>query len=132
MPVVKVECQIFDIMAVCVDRLSGWFVAIPGQNKRLTVAKVAKAILKNQWRPFGFSSIISTDQGSHFTGEWWKTVCAVLGIRQAYSQACHHQSNGRAEMAGQILLEKFVKFGFKIKLIGLRPCQLFWTDIMTP
>ena len=116
MPVVKVEGQIFDIMAVCVDRLSGWVVAVPGQNKGLTGAKVAKAMLKNQWRPFGIPSIISTDQGSHFTGEWWKTMCAVLGIRQAYSQAYHHQANGRAEMAGQILLEKLRKIWIQNKI----------------
>jgi hypothetical protein len=116
MPVGKVEGQIFDIIAVCVDRLSGWVVAVPGQNKGLTGAKVAKAMLKNQWRPFGIPSIISTDQGSHFTGEWWKTMCAVLGIRQAYSQAYHHQANGRAEMAGRILLKKLRKIWIHNKI----------------
>ena len=109
MPPVKWEGENYDIMAVCVDRLSGWIVAVPGQNKGLTGAKVAKAMLKTQWRPFGIPSLITSDQGSHFTGEWWRTMCANLGIRQAYSQAYHHQANGRAEMAGQLLLEKLRK-----------------------
>jgi hypothetical protein len=78
MPDVKVNNQIFNNMAVCVDRLSGWLVSIPEQNKGLTGAKVAKAMLQHQWRPFGIPSIITSDQGSHFTGEWWKTMCALL------------------------------------------------------
>ena len=99
----------YDIMAVAVDRLSGWVVAIPELNKGLTGSKVARAMLLHQWRPFGIPSIITSDQGSHFTGDFWKTMCANLGIRHAYSQAYHHQANGRAEMAGQILLERLRK-----------------------
>ena len=36
-------------------------------------------------------------------------MCARLGIRQAFSQAYHHQANGRAEMSGQLLLERLRK-----------------------
>jgi hypothetical protein len=74
MPSVKHEGSIYDMMAVCVDRHSGWIVAVPVQNKGLTGAKVAKAMFKYQWRPFGIPSIITSDQGSHFTGEWWRTM----------------------------------------------------------
>ncbi len=81
-------------MAVFVDMFSVWFVAVPWQNKGLTGSKVATSMLKYQWRPFGIPSISSMNQGSHFTGEWWKTLCAVLSIRQAFSQAYHHQANG--------------------------------------
>ncbi len=41
----------YDMMAVCLDRHSGCIVAVPVQNKGLTGAKVAKALLKYQWRP---------------------------------------------------------------------------------
>ena len=37
--------------------------------------------------------------------EWWKNMCAELGIRHAYAQAYHHQANGRAEVAGQQIKE---------------------------
>jgi hypothetical protein len=77
--------NINDMMAVCVDRHSGWIVAVPVQNKGLTGAKVAKVMLKYQWSPFGIPSIITSDQGSHFTGEWWRTMDANLGILTSIS-----------------------------------------------
>ena len=104
MPEVEHEGEKFDRMVVCVDRLSGWMVAVPCLDKGLTGRKVALMMLK-EWRILGIPSIISCDQGSHFTGAWWKTLCAELGIRIAYSQAYHHQANGRVEVAGQQLKE---------------------------
>ena len=61
------------------------------------------------WRFFGIPSIVTTDQGAQFISAWWRTLCGRLGIRQAYSQAYHHQANGRAESAGQHLMEKMRK-----------------------
>jgi hypothetical protein len=116
MPPVKFGGGEYDIMAVCVDRMSGWIVAIPARNKGLTGAIVAKLMLKYQWRPFGIPSLITSDQGAHFANEWWKTMCAKLGIRQAFSQAYHHQANGRAEMAGQQIEEKLRKMQAQDKI----------------
>ena len=53
---------------------------------------------------FGIPAIITSDQGSQFVGQWWRTMCARLGIRQAYSQAYRHQANGRTEVAGKSLI----------------------------
>ena len=49
---------------------------------------------------FGIPSVITSDQGPQFASAWWKTMCARLGIRMAYSQAHRPQANGRAERAG--------------------------------
>jgi transposase InsO family protein len=76
----------------------------------LTGAKVAQAMLEHQWRPFGIPSIITTDQGSHFVNSWWQHMCAVLGVRHAVSHAYHHRANGRAERAGQQVIEKCRSF----------------------
>ena len=100
MPHVLYEGGEYNMMAVCVDRHSGWLVAIPVLEKGLTGAKLAKMMVKDYWRPFGIPSVISSDQGSHFISTWWTTLCSLLGIRQAFSQAYHHQANGRAERAG--------------------------------
>ena len=105
MPHVLFEGEHFNMMAVCVDRHSGWVVALPVLEKGLTGAKLAKLMVRQQWRPFGVPSIVSSDQGSHFVSTWWTTLCSLLGIRQAFSQAYHHQANGRVERAGQQLLE---------------------------
>ena len=109
MPPVEFEGQNFDTMIVCVDRHSGWIVAIPTQNKGLTGSKVAKLMLQQFWRPFGIPSVITSDLGSHFIGSWWQTLCAQLGIRVAYVHAYHHQTNGRAERAGLQILDRLKK-----------------------
>jgi hypothetical protein len=106
LPLVEWEGQAYDNLIVCVDRHSGWVVAIPALGKGLTGAKVARAMVQNQWRPFGVPSLITSDQGSQFVGSWWQTMCSILGIRQAFSHAYHHQANGRAERAGQQIFER--------------------------
>ena len=70
LPPVEFEGVLWDSLIVCVDRHSGWIVAVPGINKGLTGEIVAKAMLKHQWRPFGIPSVIISDQGSHFIVSW--------------------------------------------------------------
>ena len=101
MPHVRYEGGEYNMMAVCVDRHSGWLVAVPCLEKGLTGAKLAKLMVRYFWRPFGIPAIISSDQGSHFISAWWQNLCSLLGVRQAFSQAYHHQANGRVERAGQ-------------------------------
>ena len=113
MPEVELENRKFDTMVACVDRHSGWMVVIPTLYRGLSGAEVARSMLKNMWRPFGIPSVITSDQGSHFVNTWWETMCAKLGIRQAFSQAYHHQANGRAEVAGQQIMELLRKLNAK-------------------
>ena len=84
MDTVKKGEETFDTMAVCVDRHSGWIIAVPCLDKGLSGRKLALLMLK-EWQIFGIPSIVSTDKGSHFTSAWWQTLCAELGIRHAYS-----------------------------------------------
>ena len=100
MPQVKFEGKTYNTIALCVDRESGWIVATPHRNEGLTSDKVAKAMYAH-WQMFGVPSRVTSDRGPHFTGTWWRTMCAHLGIRSAYAQAYHHQANGRAKVAGQ-------------------------------
>ena len=50
---------------------------------------------------FGVPQVIHSDRGPHFISSWWQTLRAGLGVRLSYSQAYHHQGNGRAESAGR-------------------------------
>ena len=100
LPSVSWEGKIFDTIILCVDRHSGWIVAVPALTKGLTGGKVVRAMLHSQWQLFGIPSIITSDQGSHFLSSWWQTLCAGLGVRLGQSQAYHHASNGGAEVAG--------------------------------
>ena len=116
MPAVLWEGQKYDTMVVCVDRHSGWMVAVPCLNQGLTGAKVAKLMIQNQWRPFGVPSVITSDQGSHFVSAWWQNMCALMGIGHAFSQAYHHQANVWAEMAGQQLMKRLNKLYIEEKI----------------
>jgi len=108
MPSVEFEGQTFDYMAVCVDRQSGWMVATPHLGKGLTAEKVAKAMYR-QWDMFGIPSVVASDRGPQFASAWWHTLCAAFGVRRAYGQAYHHQANGRAEVAGQRIMNVLSK-----------------------
>ena len=104
MPSTTWEEQEYDCIFLCVDRLSGWIVACPTTKLGLTAENAAHLILDNGWGPFGVPSSITSDQGAQFVGQWWRTMCARLGIRQCYSQPHRPQANGRAERAGRQLL----------------------------
>ena len=66
-------------------------------------------MIENGWETFGIPSVITSDQGTQFISQWWKTMCARLGIRIAYSQAYKSQTNGRAEVAGQVIIRALRK-----------------------
>ena len=69
--------------------------------KGLTWSKVAQKILPKWVDIFGTPSIIMSDQDPKFVANWWKTMCALMGIQTAYSHAYHHQANGKAERTGK-------------------------------
>ena len=104
MPPVIWQSVYYDCMLVCVDRLSGWIIARPSQKDGLTAEKTAHLILDHGWNEVGVPSLITTDQGIQFTGQYWRTICHRLGIRHAYSQAHRPNGNGRAEKAGGQLI----------------------------
>ena len=85
LPPVRAEGKTFDCVVLCVDRHSGWLVAVPEFRTGLTGASVAKAFIK-QRSAFGIPTKITTDQGPLFAKSWWRTVCAIFGINHIYTQ----------------------------------------------
>ena len=116
MPDVEWDDQKFDCILLCVDRLSGWIVAQPTLKLGLTAKKAAHLMLDSGWNIFGVPTTITTDMGAQFVGKWWRTLCARLGVRQAFSQAHRPQANGRAERAGQQLIELLKKLNVAEKI----------------
>ena len=104
LPSVKWNGEEYGSLFVCIDRLSGWIIARPCRKLGFTAEKAAHMIMDNGWDVFGIPSIITSDQESQFVGQWWKTMCARLGVKQAYSQAYWAQANGKAESAGKTLI----------------------------
>ena len=99
----------YDCILLCVDRLSGWLVACPTTKSGLTAERAAHLLLEKGWEPFGVPATIHSDMGSQFVGQWWKTMCAKLGVHQTFSQPHRPRANGRAERAGQQLLSALKK-----------------------
>ena len=55
-----------------------------------------------EWvKMFGIPSVVTTDNGPHFVGTCWKTICSLFCVRRAYAHAYHHQANGKAERTGK-------------------------------
>ena len=109
MPEVEYRGKKYDAFLLCVDRLSGWIVARPTNHTGLTGEEAAHLMLDSSWGEFGVPSIVTADQGAQFISQYWTTMCARLGIRQAYSQAHRPQANGRAEVACRIIKDTLRK-----------------------
>ena len=115
-----------------VDRLSGWIVGIPTTKQGLTAKNAANLLLDHCWDFFGIPTLITSDQGPQFISQWWQTMCSRLGIRHAYSQAHHPRAHGRAERAGQSIIELLKKMNVDKKLTGLKLYPEFSINSMTP
>ena len=91
---------------LCVDRHTGWIIAIPSKKSGFTAEKAIKAMY-SKWMDMGggIPSVITSDLGSHFIGGWFRALCSQMGIRQAFSQAYRAQANGRAERGGRQIIE---------------------------
>ena len=61
----------------------------------------AKVMVERWWQPFRVPSVVTSDQGPQFAATFWRTLCGLLGVRTAFAQAYHPQTNGRAEVVGK-------------------------------
>jgi hypothetical protein len=72
LPEVEWGDNIYDAAVLCVDRHSGWMIAQPTQHKGLTAEKCAHLLLDGGWTHFGVPSVVTSDQGPQFAGQWFK------------------------------------------------------------
>ena len=109
MPEVHIGKETFDCVVLCVDRHSGYVVAVPARKKGLLAKEVAVMMIRHWLTVFDIPRTICSDRGPQFTGGWFKAICSLMGIRHAKSVAYLSRSNGRAEVAGRQLFEKLRK-----------------------
>ena len=118
MPEVTVEGETYDCVILAVDRHSGTIVAVPvkefkkkGKKGRhgvgLQAKTVANAMIRHWLTIFDVPAVICSDRGSQFVGTWFKTMCKHMRIRHAKNVAYHSRSNGRAEVPGRHMFEKY-------------------------
>ena len=109
MPEVHIGKETFDCVVLCVDRHSGYGVAVPARKRGLLAKEVAVMMIRHWLTVFDIPRTICSDQGPQFTGGWFKAMCSLMGIRHAKSVAYLSRSNGRAEVPGRQLFEKLRK-----------------------
>ena len=118
MPEVTVEGETYDCVILAVDRHSGYIVAVPGKKSKkkdkqdkhgvgLQAKTVTNAMIRHWLTIFDVPAVICSYRGSQFVGTWFKMMCKHMGIRHAKTVAYHSWSNGRAEVAGRQMFEKF-------------------------
>ena len=118
MPEVTVDGETYDCVILAVDRHSGYIVAVPGKKSKkkdkkdkhgvgLQAKTVANAMIRHWLTIFDVPAVICSDWGSQFVETWFKAMCKHMGIRHAKTVAYHSRSNGRAEVAGRQMFEKF-------------------------
>ena len=99
MPEVHIGKETFDCVVLCVDRHSGYVVAVPARKKGLLAKEVAVMMIRHWLTVFDIPRTICSDRGPQFTGGWFKAMCSLMGIRHAKSVARLSRSNSRAELA---------------------------------
>ena len=109
MPEVHIGKETFDCVVLCVDRHSGYVVAVPPRKKGLLAKEVAVMMIRHWLTVLDIPRSICSDRGPQFTGGWFKAMCSLMGIRHAKSVAYLSRSNGCAEVAGRQLFEKLRK-----------------------
>ena len=118
MPEVTVEGETYDCVILALDRHSGYIVAVPGKKSKkkdkkdkhgvgLQAKTVANAMIRHWLTILDVPAVICSDPGSQFVGTWFKTMCKHMGIRHTKTVAYHSRSNGRAEVVGRQMLERF-------------------------
>ena len=125
MPEVHIGKETFDCVVLCVDRHSGYVVAVPARKKGLLAKEVAVMMIRHWVTVFDIPRTICSDRGPQYTGGRFKATCSLMGVRHAKSVAYLSQSNGRAEVAGRQLFEKLRKIHIP------NPCRN-WFEEMWP
>jgi len=65
--------------------------------KGISAPECADAFTSHWVARFGVPEVLTSDQGTQFTGSLWKCLCSTLGIKHITTSAYHPQSNGMVE-----------------------------------
>ena len=81
-------------LLTCIDRFTRWVDAIPLPD--CSSETVAAAFLDRWVSQFGCPTVVTTDRGSHFDGQF-SSLMGVLGCQHVRTTAYHPSSNGMIE-----------------------------------
>jgi len=106
------ESQGYTQIMVVVDRFTkmAHFIGLP---TNATAKDVANVFLREVWKLHGLPTEIISDMDAKFSGEFWESLCKLLGIKRKMSTAYHPQTDGQTERTNQVLegyLRNFVNY----------------------
>ena len=87
--------QGYRYLLTVVDRTTRWPEAIPIAD--ITADTVLQAFLSGWIARFGIAETVTTDRGTQFTSETWRTSLRRLGVSVTTTTAYHPQANGLVE-----------------------------------
>ena len=61
-----------------------------GLHQNATAKDVADSCLVGVWKPHGLVEEIRSDMDVKLSGEFWKSLCKMLGPKRRMSTAYHH------------------------------------------
>jgi len=97
---------------VVVDRFTNMAHFI-GLHANATAKDVPDTCLQEVWKLHGLPTEIISDMDTKFSGEFWESVCKMLGVKRRMSTAYHPQTDGQTERTNQVLegyLRTFVNY----------------------
>jgi len=97
---------------VVVDRFPkmAHFIGLP---ENATAKDVGDTFLREVWKLHGLPTEIISDMDAKFSGEFWESLCKMLGVKRRMSTAYHPQTDGQTERTNQVLedyLRTFVNY----------------------
>jgi len=84
-----------------------------GPHAMATTKDVGDTFLWEVSKLHGFSAEIISDMHAKLSGEFWESLCKLLGVRQCVSTTYQPQTDGQTERTNQVLdgyLRKFVNY----------------------
>jgi len=84
-----------------------------GLHENATAKDVADTLLREVWKLHGLPTEIISDMDAKFSGEFWESLCKMLGVKRRMSTAYHPQTDGQTERTNQVLegyLRTFVNY----------------------
>ena len=78
-----------------IDRSTRWPEAVPMKNA--TTEECVNALLSGWIAKFGLPDIISSDRGSQFTSNLWKSMATSLGVDMKHTTSYNPEANGMVE-----------------------------------
>lgn len=109
----------YDAIFVIVDRATRYSIYVPTTQKA-TSALLAELYVDHVAKYFGFPQAITSDRGSVFTANFWRSFCHLLAIKRRLSTAFHPQTDGLTERVNH-QVEQYLR-------LFCDDAQILWAD----